>query len=221
MNPPAIDFQAVQVVVFDCDGVLFDTEEANRVYYNRFLARFGLPELTDAQLRYVHAHTFHEALDHLFPDERLRREALEFRRTLDYGEFLRHLAIEPSLRGLLPRLRRRYKTAIATNRMDTMHRLLAEFGLKGQFDLVVTSLDVARPKPAPDPLAKILAHFGVAPRQAVFIGDSGVDEATARAAGVPFIAYRNPALAADGHIERLEEIEALLAPAGARTDPDG
>lgn len=206
MNP-----KAIQAVVFDCDGVLFDTQEANRVYYNRFLAHFGLPELSESQLEFVHAHTFGEALDHLFPDERLRREAYEFRRTLDYGEFLRHLRIEPGLRALLPRLRRRYKTAIATNRMDTMHRLLAEFGLAGDFDLVVTSLDVARPKPAPDALLKILAHFGLAPPEALFVGDSGVDAATARAAGVPFVAYRNPGLAADRHIERLEELEALLA----------
>jgi HAD superfamily hydrolase (TIGR01509 family) len=202
--------KALRVIVFDCDGVLFDTEEANRVYYNHFLEHFGRPEMTPEQLRYVHAHTFHQALEHLFADEEARRAALAYRKKLDYGEFLKYLTIEPDLLRLLPRLRLRYKTAIATNRMDTMHRLLRDFGIAEQFDLVVTSLDVERPKPFPDPLLKILAHFRVEPWQALFVGDSEVDENTAAAAGVPFVAYRNPGLAAARHIERLAELEDLL-----------
>jgi HAD superfamily hydrolase (TIGR01509 family) len=95
-----------------------------------------------------------------------------------------------------------------------MDRLLREFGLADRFDLVVTSLDVERPKPFPDPLFKILSRFRVEPRQAVFVGDSEVDEATARAAGVPFIAYRNPALEASWHIESLKDLEGFLQGSG-------
>ena len=69
----------------------------------------------------------------------------QFRKTIDYGDFLKHLTIEPTLVDLLARIRPPLKTAIATNRTDTMQRLLEEFGLKDQFDMVVTSLDVTRP----------------------------------------------------------------------------
>jgi phosphoglycolate phosphatase-like HAD superfamily hydrolase len=91
-----------------------------------------------------------------------------------------------------------------------MNRLLREFGLADRFDLVVTSLDVERPKPFPDPLLKILAQFKAAPHQSLFVGDSEVDECTARAAGVPFVAYRNPALPADHHIQSLKDLRAVL-----------
>lgn len=204
----------VKVVAFDCDGVMFDTAEANRAYYNHILAHFGRPPMDEEQLRFVHAHTLHQSLEHLFADDSARREALAFRDQIDYGRFLRYLSIEPTLIGLLDWMRDRFKTAIATNRTDTMGRLLREFGLAERFDLVVTSLDVTRPKPFPDPLIKILTHFGIAPDQALFVGDSEIDEATARAAGVRFVAYRNPQLNADRHIHRLKELETLLGDAG-------
>ncbi|HSO63281.1 MAG TPA: HAD family hydrolase [Desulfobacterales bacterium] len=204
----------IRVVAFDCDGVLFDTVEANRAYYNHILAHFGHPAMDESQLRYVHIHTVQQCVAHLFADDADRQAAMAFRASIDYGQFLKYLTIEPHLKVLLDWMRNRYKTAIATNRTDTMGRLLREFGLADQFDLVVTSLDVERPKPFPDPLFKILSRFGVEPRQAVFVGDSEVDEATARAAGVPFIAYRNPALAANWHIESLEEIKGFLQGSG-------
>jgi phosphoglycolate phosphatase len=204
------DMPDVRVVAFDCDGVLFDTMEANRHYYNHILGHFGRPPMTGDQLRYVHSHTVHQALEHIFEDAALRQAAMEFRRTLDYGQFLKYLTIEPHLIGLLEWTRNRLYTAIATNRTDTMSRLLREFGLTDRFDLVVTSLDVERPKPFPDPLIKILAHFQAGPDQALFVGDSDVDEQTARAAGVPFAAYRNPALAAVYHIDNLNELKSFL-----------
>jgi HAD superfamily hydrolase (TIGR01509 family) len=204
----------VRVVAFDCDGVLFETVEANRAYYNHILAHFGHPAMDDYQLHYVHIHTVQQSLAHLFADDAARQAAMAFRAAIDYGQFLKYLTIEPHLKALLDWMRNRYKTAIATNRTDTMDRLLREFGLADRFDLVVTSLDVERPKPFPDPLFKILARFRVEPRQAVFVGDSEVDEATARAAGVPFIAYRNPALEASWHIESLKELEGFLQGSG-------
>jgi HAD superfamily hydrolase (TIGR01509 family) len=204
----------VRVVAFDCDGVLFDTVEANRAYYNHILAHFGRPAMDEHQLRYVHIHTVQQSVAHLFADDADRQAAMAFRASIDYGQFLKYLTIEPHLKALLDWMRNRYKTAIATNRTDTMDRLLREFGLADRFDLVVTSLDVERPKPFPDPLFKILARFRVEPRQAVFVGDSEVDEATARAAGVPFVAYRNPALQASWHIESLKDLEGFLQGSG-------
>jgi phosphoglycolate phosphatase len=204
----------VCVVAFDCDGVLFDTVEANRAYYNHILAHFGRPAMDERQLHYVHIHTVQQCMAHLFANDVDRQAAAVFRASIDYGQFLKYLTIEPHLKALLDWMGNRYKTAIATNRTDTMDRLLREFGLADRFDLVVTSLDVKRPKPFPDPLFKILSHFQVEPHQAVFVGDSEVDEATALAAGVPFVAYRNPALEANWYIESLKDLKGFLQGSG-------
>ena len=200
----------IQAVVFDCDGVLFDTEVANRIYYGRILQHFGRPDLTDEQFVFVHMHTVAEAIEYLFPDEKIRYEAHDFRKSMDYQEYLKYLDIEPYLVSLLEKLRPRIKTAIATNRTDTMNRLLAEFNLDGYFDLVVTSSDVERPKPHPDVLLKILNYFELAPNQTIYVGDSKVDELAAEAARIQLIAYRNRDLESNYHIDTLKDLEKIL-----------
>ena len=199
-----------EVVAFDCDGVLFDTEQANRVYYSNILQHFGRPAVTDEQFTYVHMHTIFESLAYLFPDEKILAEAHLFRKTMDYQQYLSYLTVEPHLVSLLQKLKPKFKTAIATNRTDTMNWLLAEFDLEGYFDLIVTASDVERPKPHPDVLLKISDHFNIPPDQVIYIGDSQLDELAARTAGMPLVAYRNPELSAEYYVNSLNEIEGLL-----------
>jgi len=203
-------FKHIKCVAFDCDGVLFDTVQANRFYYSHILQHFGRPALTEEQFRFVHMHTVHESLAYLLPDENTLESAHDFRKTMDYRKYLSYLRVEPQLVDLLEKLRPRIKTAIATNRTDTMEQLLAEFDLDGYFDLVVTSSDVKKPKPHPEALLKILEYFGLASHQVIYIGDSQVDELAARAAKMPLVAYRNQELAAEYHIDSFGELEKLL-----------
>ena len=200
----------ISVVAFDCDGVLFDTEAANWAYYNHILAHFGRPEMTAEQFAYAHQHTLNESIAHLFGDTQSVEAVHAYRQQMDYGEFLKYLKIEPHLTALLKRIRPSLNTAIATNRTDTVDRLLAEFKLTEYFDLVVTSVDIPRPKPHPDMLLKVLSHFDIASDQALYVGDSQVDAEAAGAARVPFVAYRNTGLPAPYHIQSLKELERIL-----------
>ena len=199
-----------KVVAFDCDGVMLDTEQANRVYYSNILQHFGRPALTDEQFAFVHMHTVFESLAYLFPEDEALAVAHDFRKTMDYQQYLSYLKVERHLVSLLEKLRPQFKTAIATNRSDTMNGLLAAFELDGYFDLVVTASDVERPKPYPDVLLKISDHFKLPPDQVIYIGDSRLDELAARAAGMPLVAYRNPELSAKYYVNGLNEIEGLL-----------
>jgi HAD superfamily hydrolase (TIGR01509 family) len=200
----------LKVVIFDCDGVLFDTEAANRAYYNHILTHFGKPAMTTDQFVFAHQHTLNEALAHLFDTEENIAAVHAYRQTMDYNRFLKLLRIEPHLIALLSKIKPKLKTAIATNRSDTMDRLLAEFNLTEQFDLVVTSFDIPRPKPHPDSLLKILSYFKIVPYQALYVGDSQVDAEAAAAAKIPFVAYRNEKLPAPYHIKNLKDLEELL-----------
>jgi len=200
----------VKAVAFDCDGVMFDTARANRFYYSHILQHFDRPAVTDEQFAFVHMHTVDESMAYLFPEEQTLAAAYEFRKSMDYRQYLRHLTIEPHLVSLLEKLRPQFKTTIATNRTDTIDRLLSQFGLDGYFDLVVTASDVFQPKPHPEALLKILNYFNLEPFQTIYIGDSQVDEMAARAAAIPLIAFRNRELSADYHIDTLKELEVLL-----------
>lgn len=200
----------LKAVIFDCDGVMFDTNRANAAYYNQILEQFGRPPLTPEQFKYCHMHTGDEAMRYLFDDTGLAEAAQDYRMKMGYSRFIQLMEIEPHLRPLLASLRPEIKTAVGTNRADTMEEVMRVHQLQDVFDLVVTSRDVATPKPAPDILNRILAHFALAPEEALYIGDSVVDEEAAAAAGMPFAAYGDPHLKADYHIESLEEIYALV-----------
>ncbi len=202
--------EGIQVAAFDCDGVLFDTVRANTAYYNAVLAHFGRPPLTPEQFDYTQMHTADGAIAHLFGDGAAFEAAQAFRREMGYERFIARMEPAVDLKPVLSRLRTRHRTAIATNRSDTMTRVLEVFGLRDYFDLVVTALDVPRPKPHPDQLHRILDHFGVGPGEMLYVGDSLLDQQAAQAAGVPFAAYGNPDLSADFHVDRFTQVEALL-----------
>ncbi|MBW1615535.1 MAG: HAD family hydrolase [Deltaproteobacteria bacterium] len=200
----------IKVVAFDCDGVLFDTKEVNRMYYNNVLKYMGIPPLTPEQLDYAHMQTAHAVLRTFFKDENSYNKADAFRTAMDYTPFVGYMKIEPFLKTLLKKLKPKYKLAIATNRTNTMPTVLKEFGLEQYFNYVVCALDVKNPKPDPEQLYKILDFFKVEPKQVIYIGDAETDEKASYAAGVPFVAYNNKNLKADFYISQLNEMENII-----------
>ena len=200
----------LKLIVFDCDGVLFDSREANRRYYNSLLENFGHASMDEDELEYVHTHNAQLSTEHIFrnhPGE--LKEAESYRLTVDYTPFLRYMLMERGLKDFLVFARSKYRTAISTNRTTTMPAVLEMSGLGPSFELVVTALDVKHPKPHPEALHKILGHFGLTAEEGVFIGDSGVDSEHAAAVGMRMIAFKNPSLEAKYHAESFEEVARL------------
>ena len=201
----------LKLLVFDCDGVLFDSREANRAYYNAICEALGRPPLSEEEFSYVHMQTAENSVRFLFRDyPHLVEKALDFQRRLNYEEFLPLLKPEPGLKELITAVRPPLKTAISTNRTTTMGRILEIFGIAPLFDLVVTALVSPRPKPHPEALRMILDHFGVSPKEALYVGDSPVDYQLTRACGVPLVAFKNRGLEADFHVEDFFELRRLL-----------
>ena len=201
----------IKAVVFDCDGVMFDSAEANRRYYDEVLAHFGRPPMNEQEFAYAHMHTALETLEYLLGSGPRLKEALGVAKKLTYFPFVRLMRMEPYLMHLLTWLKPNYRLAIATNRTNTMDAVIAEHGLTGLFDLVVSSQDVKIPKPDPAQLYKIMETFSLSGEQLAYLGDSVVDEQAAIKAGVRFVAVGNPALKADVHIKTLVEMEDILS----------
>jgi phosphoglycolate phosphatase len=198
--------KAISVIIFDCDGVMFDSRQANINFYNHLLSHFGLGPLREDQIDYVHMHTADESIVHIFRDTPYVEEAKAYRESLDYTMFIEDMVMEPGLKELLLQLKPNFGLAVATNRSNTIGHVLTRHGLDAFFDIVVSSLDVKNPKPHPDALLKILNFFGIGPLQALYVGDSMVDYETAKGAGVPFISYKNRRLNAAFHADHLRDI---------------
>ncbi len=170
--------------------------------------------MTEEDLGYVHMHTVTESIEFLFPEPSTRDQVHLYRQTLDYTPFIGLMDMEPGLVAFLDFIRPRAKTAISTNRTNTIGQVLKTFALDSYFDLVISALDVERPKPDPESVFKIMTHFDAKPECCLYIGDSEIDALTALRAGVPFVAYRNDGLSADFRVQGFAELTECLKRTG-------
>jgi pyrophosphatase PpaX len=77
------------------------------------------------------------------------------------------------------------KVAIATSKsLAVANEGLDLFGVRGEFDAVITYEDTPRHKPQPDPLLFACSRLGVSPQDALYVGDAVVDILAGRAAGM-------------------------------------
>ncbi len=185
-------------IIFDCDGVLVDSGPSNVRYYNLLREGLGLPPITPEQERYVHMSTAEQAIDAIIPLS-LRPALREVARTISYARDIMPLLTPfEGLRELLDACREHgLRLGVHTNRFDTMPQLLEHCGLTGYFDPVITAA-VAPAKPDPAGTRMVLDQWGMPAGRALFLGDSPTDRDAAGAAGVPFLAFRNPDLSTSG-----------------------
>lgn len=209
----------ISAVIFDCDGVMFDSRQANVNYYNHVLSNFGLKPMTEEEITFIHMHTADESIRHIFKGTSCVEQAQAYRMQMDYTPFIKDMIMEPGLKELLKTLSPQYRLAIATNRSDTIGEVLESNGLKEFFDIVVSSLDVEMPKPHPEAIYKILDFLNILPEQCLYVGDSLVDWQTAKAAGVTLIAYQNEDLETPWKIKELLEIKEILVALEAERRP--
>ena len=202
----------VRCVIYDCDGVLFDSLENNERFYNRVCAALGRAPVRPEELPFLHMHTVQEALPFLFPGKSdLVKKAHQFILTINPNDFIPYMKMEPNLLEALDTLKQRgVRRAINTNRTNSMQFILDAFSLRPYFELVVTALDVQNPKPHPESVKRILDAFRLRPEEAVFVGDSEIDRRTAEAADIRFIAYKNPRISNGCLIQDHQEILNLL-----------
>lgn len=200
----------LELVILDCDGVLFDSIRSNVAYYDAILRKMGGPPLDEEARRLCHVYSTPQLFTHVYgKDPEKVNEAVRIAYTIDYLPFLEYMDPEPGLHEVLKRLKASYRVALATNRGKSVPALLERFELEGLFDVVATILDVDNPKPAPDMLLHCLEVTGLAPAQAVYVGDMENDRIAAEAGGIPFILVGN-SISHPLRIRRLEELPGFL-----------
>ncbi len=183
-----------KAVIYDCDGVIFDSLEANYVFYSKVMEHFGkspLDRKNDEIMNLLHTYSSRDVLARFFTEDDDYDAALGFAGSIDYRELLPFMRMEEGFRETLEALRGDMLLAICTNRSTSMEMVLEHFGLTEYFSCVMTASRVRNPKPHPEPLLKILEQFAILPGEALFVGDSELDRLASEAAGVPFIAYRS------------------------------
>lgn len=178
----------LELVIFDADGVLFESADSNTAYYNAIFAEVGEPPLSLAEERagvFMAAMQVFELRAH--GDQAKLARMREIARSIDFTPFFKLLRPPFELRPFLLEMKRRYRVALATNRSATTRGLIEHLGLGAVFDAVASAQDKVRPKPAPDIVRLCLERARVTPERAVYVGDSQIDVEAATGAGAHFL----------------------------------
>jgi phosphoglycolate phosphatase-like HAD superfamily hydrolase len=201
----------LELVIFDADGVLFESGDSNTAYYNAIFKMLGEPPLSPEEERLGVFLSANQVFEQRAGGDRERiRRMQEAGAQLDFTPFF-HLLDPPfELRPFLLDIKRRFKKiGLATNRSVTVPRLIEHLNLIGVFDAVACTQDNVKPKPAPDIVNLCMERAGVTKAGAVYVGDSEIDYIAAQSAGVRFIGLgdrvKSPLV-----IDRLHDLPATL-----------
>ena len=207
-------------VVYDLDGTLVDSRGDLADSVNAMLARMGLPRREDGAIHgFIGEGAELLIRRSLGPEHEARYpEAAPLWREEYARRLLSRTRLYPGVSALLrvpPELR-----AVLTNKPGAFAReILRGLGVAGAFRSVVGGDEGPR-KPSPQGLLRSCLDLGVSPRDALLVGDSAVDLATARAASVRFCAVtwglgsRAALSTADYICDTAKEVEELLLHSG-------
>jgi phosphoglycolate phosphatase len=182
------------MVIYDCDGVIFNSEKANFHYYNHIFKNFALPEIKDNDveaIKVLHSYCNDDVLKYFIKKEKLLKDAINFSRKVDYKMFYPYMKIEDGFFKTCKKLKEKgFKVAVATNRSYTFKDIVDFFKLDAFIDDYVTALHVEKPKPFPDMLNFLLKKHNFKNNEAIFVGDSILDYEAAKNASVDFVGYK-------------------------------
>jgi phosphoglycolate phosphatase len=200
----------LELVIFDADGVLFDSTESNTAYYNAIFARIGEPPMDPEEEKAGVFMSAPQVFELRAGGDAARIQRMrEVARTMDATPFFNLMRPMVQLREFLTELKRRYRIGLATNRSATIPALIYYLGLDGVFDSVASARDKVRPKPAPDILELCLLRAGVDAKRAVYVGDAETDRIAAEGASMHFIGV-GERVSHDHRIASLDELPIAL-----------
>ena len=175
---------APRLVMFDLDGTLVETAPEICDAVNDTLTHFALAPVAQQQVNDWIGHGTHTLLVQALAFSQGQTEA-----AVRASAALADTGSQPYADVIesLERLRQRgAHLAVVTNKESAYTQtVLDAHGLAPFFGAVICGDTFATKKPAPEGVFACLAQFGVAAADALFVGDSSIDVATARNAGVP------------------------------------
>jgi len=178
-----------KAALFDLDGTLADTILDLAGAVNRSLARRGLPEHDIGLFKLMVGDGFLNLVTRAIPKELRRKEYIEAMRaeaSADYaGRCLERTRPYPGIPELLSALAAKgLACAVVSNKPDALTKKVVS-GLFPNFAFALVRGESPEFPRKPDPASALDAalRLGAEPGETLYLGDSGVDMRTAKAAG--------------------------------------
>jgi phosphoglycolate phosphatase len=204
-------------LVFDLDGTLVDTKDDIAEAANVTLRELGLPPQEPRVLWGYVGHGIRVLLERALGTAHgdLVEPGLAIFMPWYRAHLLDRSAVYPGLREVIATLAGEGVVfSVLTNKLADMSRAIVDgLGLGPTFPLLVGGDTLAVRKPDPAGLVRLIDAAGVAPGRTLMVGDSPIDVATGRNAGVATCGvlwgFSGPAIrdcGADVLVERPEEL---------------
>ncbi|KAB7767680.1 MULTISPECIES: HAD family phosphatase [Xanthomonas] len=175
----------MKAILVDLDGTLTDTHAANLAAYKAAIDETGVVYDRPLLERYVGRLAWKPMLANVLPDlDESRHFAIAQRKREIYAGLLDMVAVNDVLVSFLRMHQGKVPIALVTSASrGSVEPLLRAKALDDVFSLVITSDDVERQKPDPEPYARAALSLGVAAADCVVLEDSDVGAAAAKAFG--------------------------------------
>jgi beta-phosphoglucomutase len=176
---------AVQALLFDLDGTLVDTREANYLAYRDAFAESG-HELTEEVFATTWGQDSRDFIPVLLPGiDPAGVDTIRAAKSRLYAEQLHRTAANDALIAFLRLVAPTHPTAlVSTAKSGNGRQILDTHGLTPLFDVVVWGDDVTRSKPHPEGYLRALELLGADPAHSLAFEDSETGRQAAQAAGL-------------------------------------
>lgn len=184
----------VKVIIFDFDGLVFDTEtydlESFQELYKRYNVGFPLEEWINSIGSSLQLDPYEQLLIN-FPEA--SRDSIRIERSNLYQELLEGKSPRKGVEDYLKRAKQLgIKTALASSSTRSwVDYHIKKIGIEAYFDYICTSDDVKNVKPEPELYNKVLSYFDIKPKEALVFEDSPNGSLASIRAGVPCIIVPN------------------------------
>jgi HAD superfamily hydrolase (TIGR01509 family) len=189
------------LVIFDCDGVLVDSEPIANAVFARHLAKIGISLSVKQTMARFMGRSMKSCMEDVTAELHQKNLPVptsfpeDFLNTMQLDTFAALQAELQAVKGIVTALdaieRHGFATCIASSGdHEKMRVTLGKTGLLKRFgERIYSATQVAKGKPAPDLFLFAAAQMGVPPAQCVVIEDSPFGVQAAVAAGMQAMAY--------------------------------
>ena len=186
----------ITTVIFDMNGVITDDEDLHELATQKAFATVGLEITPEIYRQYCLGRTDAAAFVDLIRDFQLKNQevaALIADKSIVYQALIAdNLKVYPGVVALIEKLHQNYTLALTTSStFAEVQTVVGQLQLKNHFKVIVSSKDVKRGKPDPEPYLLTAEKLGVFSSNCVVIEDSENGVRSAVAAGMTCIGIPN------------------------------
>lgn len=174
----------MKLAIFDMDGTLFDTRQANYLAYKKALNNFGFDVSKEYYFDFCNGKYYLDFLPKLVGENLDYVKNVHSQKQKIYEQFLGEVRPNTHLLCIIEYIRGIYKTSLVTSASrKNVEMLLDFFSVREFFDLIITSEDVDKKKPDPEGFLLAMRTIGASQKETMIFEDSPEGIAAAKKVG--------------------------------------